>query len=987
MVEENFQDILAEIKVPLEDPRFFPRVFTLVSKRRKEVYAKDGDNFRRVCAEEYDDLSKRLDNTQIQESCSVRNVLITRRLANLLINDKGDLNIALIPKAITHLTSHLHSLGPNRQYDSKRQEHILSVLELLQKSKEHVRLLKMISKPYSHKFAEQMIRDTLQLPTNAVITDAHARRAAFSAWMCYLRQSIGSCFATAPAIIVHDEQPEQMLIDINELMGTGRLKRTFGGVEYSVPLSTSWGGGDLRRPIALNMDGTDSQHGLWYSPGLIAAFEGCGLINPELPLTERINAVKLLIKGAVPEKTRSQTVFVTCAEDLIKRILMLHFKLSEHDLESFANRPQGMVHSSMIMQIAQSGSGMGGKGQACVNFYQQYENASRAFRGLADNALLKSWEYTIASFSETKAEFTRWNLYSSLGLGAGEVGGIGQCLYEITKTKLDRFNEKVKSLQSEYEMVYSQVKYLESRVRGASSEKEAAWIKAEWQSKINEFHTLEEMRDKANFKAHRFANLFNEMIEKYYVLFSTYFQEVYDADMHDVAADQYDDSPAGFRLLFKHGRANTSQWTPIRNLNEFIDALAAFFTATESEIVGAEGMEGFQQELGEFVTAIVNHVKTREFQETAFYRMAAAHKVGIVRNPLENLDKIEKKPWVYTSGGTMATLVSCYWRREQKPTEASRWVENTTELLVFLIDTMKQMPQKLLDEIMAQPKKGVLMHSPTHAFLLKPGDCLFKKAWTKEAFTYTWVRDNFIKPMEQFWEKIVLNEKMIQHLIETLLERVPDNFKPHFKNVFSRISGPMKTREFREYIMEMMEREIGLRYSGSGIVSSDDIDSILFSMLPFSNENELEERVGNIFDRLPLSQEVCDRAKQIFQQCSSSITSGRLISAVSLRDICKAILCLATEETSVSFNVSRDITCACRELVYAPPEPMIFADSNWVKDEFGFVVNPGNGRFELWRLDSSGTTGSPMSHWEQWLNGSRQDRQWGIYTNPYEYCR
>ena len=43
-----------------------------------------------------------------------------------------------------------------------------------------------------------------------------------------------------------------------------------------------------------------------------------------------------------------------------------------------------------------------------------------------------------------------------------------------------------------------------------------------------------------------------------------YFQEVYDADMHeDVEGSLYDDSPAGFRLLYKHGRRNPGTWTLI----------------------------------------------------------------------------------------------------------------------------------------------------------------------------------------------------------------------------------------------------------------------------------------------------------------------------------------------------------------------------------------------------------------------------------------
>src|SRR5262249_5245307 len=156
----------------------------------------------------------------------------------------------------------------------------------------------------------------------------------------------------------------------------------------------------------------------------------------------------------------------------------------------------------------------------------------------------------------------------------------------------------------------------------------------------------------------------------YYDMFPQYFQEVYDADMHEVSVGPYDDSPAGFRLLYKYGRANTSQWSRIKNHNEFIESLASFFTSTENEVSSSPYLKGLENDLTQIVTAVVSHVRTKEFLETAFYRMAAAHNVRIIKDPLENLEKIEKKPWVYTSGGTMGTLVSVYYRREQKPTEA-----------------------------------------------------------------------------------------------------------------------------------------------------------------------------------------------------------------------------------------------------------------------------------------------------------------------------
>jgi hypothetical protein len=983
---EETNEMSSELQVSLEDSQFYSSVFSLAVKRRQAAYAKESDNLKRVSVEEYEELTRRLDRTKFQESCAVRNILRTRRLANLLINDKGELNASLLPRVIGHLKEHLYSLGPQRQYDAKRQEHILNVLVTLKENKEVARLLKNISKPYSHKRADQIIRDTLQLPEHTPVTDAHARRAVLSAWMCYLRQNIGSCFATAPAIIVHDEQPEMFLKDINELLSTGRLKRTFGGVEYSVPLSSSWGAGDLKKPFYLPSGDSLEQCEIWQAPGLLAAFEASGLLNPNSSLEEKIEKTKHLIFKRLKELGENQPYIITTAEEIIRNVLLNHFSLTEQDLRDYENRPKSMIQSNLLMQVSRVPLGGGGKGEACSNFLVQFQNGCNALKALADNALLKAWEFTVASFAETKAQFTRWNLYSSLGLGPNEKGGIGACLYEIIKTKLEQCNQKVKEFQFEYEQVFNQLKTLEVRMRHVSSEKEAQWVRVEYQSKRNEFYALEDIRDDVHQRAHRFANLFDALVEQYDNLFPRYFQEVYDADMFDVSSGPYDDSPAGFRLLYKYGRSNTSQWSLIKNPNDFIECLATFFVNTETEIAASPAFQGIQNDLSEIVTAVVNHVRTKEFLETAFFRMAAAHQTRAVKDPLEHLEQIEKKPWAYTSGGTMSTLVSCYYRLEQKPTEVSRWMENPVELLVFLIDTLKQIPPKFTENYLKNPKKSMLIHSPTHAFLLKPGITPFKEAWMSDAYTYTWVRDNIIVPRQKFVENIWLDDDMMQFLVNEFAKFVPENFRHYFLKTFARIPRTMGTVEFRNYLLDATQREKGLKYEGRGVLNADDVDSTLFSLLPLFSRFQLKERLENLFNLLPdIDAEKKARLLNAFDRTTGSLAEQNIISATALQDICKGLLCLAFEETTTTIDYHDHVSRAAQKLGYAMPSPIIFADTNWVKDEFGCVVNPGTGRLELWRVDSIGAVGMPMTAWEQWINGSRRDALWGVYTKPYEY--
>lgn len=978
---DTYKEIFEDTHLSADKPNFYSKVYTHAAKKQKKLFLKGGDNFKRVCMEEYDDLSKRVERSRFQEGTSVRNVLKSRRLANLLITDEGKVNLSQIPKVIKCLKEHLYFLGPDRQDDAPRQEHILKALKILQENKTIVQLIQLISRPYSHKLADQIIRDTLQLGSNVPITDAHARRACLSAWFCYLRQNVGSCFATAPAIIVHDEQPEQFFKDISELLNTGRLKRTFGGTEHAVPISASWGAGDLRRSVVLYPEHDEEIEDLAFSPGLLNALESVKLISSEQPLSERIHACQQLILDTIKAFSAHGRVFIVTAEDILRLILLKSLGITEKDLEEFEKRPRVMINSTIMMQMP-TGGGIGGKGEACLNFFSQFEIAKNAFKALTENALLKTWEFTLASFAETKPNFTTWNLYSSLGLQPDERGGIGNALYEILNRKLEQSNNKVREYQNEYETLYSQLKYLEARMRNATSEKELRWNKIEYETKRNEFRTFEEIRNREHYKAERFANLLNDLVDTYIELFPKYFQEVYDADMHEVTTGFYDDSPAGFRLIYKHGRANTAQWTLIYTPQEYIEALTSFFTATEIELYSLPKFEGLQDDLSEIITRIITHIKTDDFLISAFYRMGQAHKMSLVKNPLEDWKQIEKKPWSYTSGGSLDNLVSGYFRLESKPTQVGRWVENEMELLVFFIDTLKHMPPKVLEEYMADPTKSMLTHSPTHAYNLKPG--LVKEAILNDAFTYTWARDNFLRPMERFVEYMFLTEEMQEYLVEKFTPFVPYNYQPRFKNVFSILQGKKNPREFRFWLMDTMETDRGLTAGGSPVLSSDIIDSSLYSWLPLFSSFELKNRLEKILHSLP---EIKDeqRLDAIIDRVVETIKGEKILTAKQLQDIAKAVLILFFDTTSTPIDYHFHVAKAAQNLGYALPTPVLFADTNWAKELFGFVVNPGTSQLDLWRVDYTGSRGAPMSSWREWLNGSRKDLTWGVYTKPFEY--
>lgn len=985
MQQNEIEHILASVKAPLDHPLFYPRVFALTAKQRRKTRATQADVLSQAVIEEYEELSRRIDRSLIQESPAIRNVLRTRQLAQLLISDKGEIDLSILPKVIASLRAHLYSLGPNRQHDSRRQEHILKVLQLLENEKELNRLLKKFTRPIMNKWAEELIRQTLQLPHNTTITDIHTKQAVLSAWLCFLRQNVGSCFATAPAEIVHDEQPELFLQDLLDLIATGTLKRTFGGVEYSVPLSASWGSGDLKKPLIIRLSSKGMTPEIWYSPGLLAAFEATGFLKLTDSVKDKVQQIEGWIKPLI-QKNALQSFCILTAEEIIRTVLLQNLGITEKQVKEYENRPRGgMLHTQLLVHASSPKKG-GGIGERCSHFLSLFEMAKNVFKSLADNALLKAWEFTLASFSDTKYEFARWNLYASLGLQTNEPGGIGQCIYQIIQHKLDVANKQAQEIQYEYERVYTQVKTLESRMRHASTEKEIQWLKIDYQSQVNELHFLSEQRNGAQNQAAALINLYDTLYKLYVDLFKDYFQEVYDADMQEVTTGPFDDSPAGFRLLYKHGRSNTSQWTRIKNQHEFIDALASFFVATEPQIAHALNGNSVEKDLSEVVTSVINHVKTKEFLESAFHRIAVAHKAPLIKDPLEHLESIEKKPWVYTSGGTMNTLVSCYYRIEDRPKEAEKWVENEMELLVFLAETLKQIPLPFMDPFLKGKRESMLMQSPTHAFLLKPMLSLFRESWMHDEFTYTYIRDRFVTPRENFVDKIVLNNEMVRYLIYLIGEKIPENFQPRFKSVFGQMEGPLNSIFFREYVLDVLEQDRGLRSVSQSILPSEEIDHLLYSHLPLFPINELRGRVQKLLSLLSMiTTEKRERIIRLFDQIPLSRGEYPIIGAQQLQEICKGLLCLSEVSTTTPYDYHLEISLAAQQLGFAMPTPLLFADTNWSKDFFGFTVNPGSGKLELWRFDYTGSVGYPMTSWKQWINGSRSDLRWGIYIKPFEY--
>jgi len=962
----------------VDDPSFFEDVFRAVSLELKKKRRKNPDNLLRILQEALPLLSEKLDQTGCMDSFALRNIVKARRLANLLIDSSGAIQFPLLERAIGLLKEHLYPIGPRYHQDCVRNKHILHCLQELEKNKEIQKALMAITKPHMHSVSDEIIRATLHLKTSDPISDAQTRRAALSAWFVYLRQVLGSCFATAPAIIAHDELPLMFFQDISSLLSSGRLVRTFNGVEHTAPLCKDLEsiGGIL---ILSFPEGVEEKLVFLASlPPLYFAFEE--EIFPEGCSDEEKETLLKKLGKQLFEKVEEPLAITI--ETLIEQLLMVYFELSPRQLEEWQGLPKSFAYGSLVVQAPSSCMAREEKKITQNRFSLVKKRLIQRYRFYGENTLLRTWEYTIASFAEAKSEFSQWNLFASLGLNAQDEGGIGQSIYKWLSQKIDECNKEVEGLQRESEMLYQSVQVLENRLRRPFSEEEVKWTKVEYQSKSLELSNLQRLRDKYYEKARKFASLFDLLIETYMQFMPQYFQEVYDPSMVDVSQSSYDDTPAGFRLMYKHGRANSSQWTGIHGPQEFIDHLASFFSAVEREISFNPEFQDISDDIGRLTSEVIAHIRTDEFMRTAFARMAVFHKQKLYEKPLEHLEEIEKKPWAYTSGGSLSHLANVYFASSEQEKESARWVENPMELLVFAVDTIKKLPRTTLDVLVSSKRRSLLMHSPTHAFLLKPSLPPFAESWKHDAFTYTWVRDHLVSPQEVFASKQIFNSESLQYIVQCVARRLQKPYGSILADKLSSLKGTFTPGDLRGYIEDLLERE---RFFSKDIVKFtvlSVLDSTLYAHLPLIPSYKLFDHMRDVLDFfVDFPKEKKEQMLELLDQFIPSVRKRAYFGSVDFQNSFLALLLLVDLKDSFPQDHWETLRYAMRTLGLCYPEPIFFADTNWPKDLFAFIVSPTTQKLELWRSEPYGVSATPLLAWKPWLDGTVRSPMWGILEN------
>ena len=101
-----------------------------------------------------------------------------------------------------------------------------------------------------------------------------------------------------------------------------------------------------------------------------------------------------------------------------------------------------------------------------------------------------------------------------------------------------------------------------------------------------------------------------------------------------------------------------------------------------------------------------------------------------------------------------------------------------------------------------------------------------------------------------------------------------------------------------------------------------------------------------IFDQPPVNETQKEKLRLAAEAIKDMIPASQLISAARLQDLCKAALIGALQQTRLPWDAHAKISLAAQKLGFAMPTPILFADTNWVKDEFGLSSTPGAGKLQ-----------------------------------------
>ncbi|AHK63602.1 hypothetical protein [Chlamydia avium] len=930
------------------------------------VHKQRPNELEKIFCVEDDELFRAYQTTALQSPLAAKNITLARNTACYILADNGEIDIAKVVLAIEHLTSCLYPLGPHRHNDIKPREHLLKMLQAIKQESEIKERIKKLFVP-SYSTIQDLIRHTLALDPGSILTPNHVRQAVLTSLFCYLRQDVGSCFVTAFAIRIHEEYPTLFIKDIDDLLSSGKITRIVGSNEISVPINLSGCIGELFKPLRILDLYPDPIMKLSSSPGLKQAFLAAGLVKtldePQIRIQQLLSHEYLMNKLQYIDETIT-------ANEIIESTLLHYYQIPSHALQSLLYQEgfyskQGTTLSGEHQNLSQN--------QRIYSYLTAYNRAKIAFIRDTQNPLLKSWEYTLATLADSNNTTILNHMRIALGWDAQDPQSIAYVIQKSVEQEVHNARKLIEKCEQTYNEARAQLDYIENRMKNPLNAEDNKILlmdhirfRQELNQALHDWNTAQE-------KAKKLLSLPNFILSFYSKVLPQYFRSSYDAFIQEFS--YYDDIPAGFRILFTHGRSHPHTWSPIYSLKEFIAFLSEFFSSTEGDILSKHGALGLEKETSTLINEIISHLHKNIFQESAIIRILQAYNEPIPSSILNNLDKVSHTPWVYVSGGTVDTLIQDYFENTEKALQIHKRPENPHELAAFFSDALKDLPS-VIKNYLEDGSHNLIASSPTHVFSITAGSPLFRMAWNNDWYSYTWLRDVWVKQQQDFLKNTILYEQEIYTFIDRFcLKYSLQDVVKDFHNFCSdhSLTLPDLYDKASRFLKEVLPQSVLTLYQRR-------LAHRFVQDIPYISEQQIPDVIENICGYLGISSRITyEKFRSLIEQFVPKLS---LLSSKDTRHLLMGLLMESYQRIYFEEDLFFRLTSAMRHHQLSYPAPLLFGDTNWAYSYFGFILHPGTQEIDLWKFNHAGLQGYPLENTHELFSVSQP---WTLYANPIDY--
>ena len=755
----------------------------------------------------------------------LRNSELALFLANALITEEGKLDQEFLKTSLEFFEKERFFIANSFWYSAPRMEWLFQALQML-KEPDTQNQIKKIHKPVQNVSLDNMIRATLHLSQEHPLTDALAKRASIAAFLCDLRQHIGSCFATAPCLLIRKFRPDFFFGDVFDLMTKGSIRRVIEGKIFDLPIASSFGKGDSEKTFSLDPV-LYPRKALYFFIMLLEKVD----YFQEKAFLEKFFVVKHLFRRWM-HKFENKTVHLKM---LLQDFFLHVYNIKMEEVEKFRHMQKEWDAKDTFITAKFPNANV-------AKAESQYQRALLILKSITSNALLKTWEYTIASMSDVKLDMTHWNSFAALGMDSGQRGGLSENVLATAKSIAANYEKEIKVYQDQIEQMSDYLNALNIRARSATPE-QFQNLKQHALSQAAQLSRQIAERDDLINKINALSSKLQLFCDKIMEFYTTYFQEVYDPEIE--TSSFFDDSPAGFRLVYKHGREDPNLWSCIFNDDDYVKMLTIFFHLMQSQFLQLEELKPLKgEEIGKFFSGILLHIQSDSFIKSAYERCFQRGQ-RLFRNFPTPLPKNAFRPYVYFAGGTMMQLTNVYFKREQTVTVVEKNVQNTEELLAFILDTFLDLPLKVKEEGNIDPFLGLLASCPTHAFVLRPYLKDMQNAIRRNEYPFTYIRDYILDPARLKLQSFSLmpfeQGIFLSHLLKGIQKKHP--------LISFKIQGshqPLSCQEFKKYLVKQFNK---MHFPTSFSRQFEDlVDYGLFSYLPFFKGEEVAKAFLSLCD-------------------------------------------------------------------------------------------------------------------------------------------